>query len=299
MPLKVLILRNKIAKKYLKEKYDVEIAFLEGPITRIFGYKNKKTKKIAWIHNDISRVFGTGIKSTLKRILDKKIYAKYNNLIFVSKDNMQKFSEIYPDMKADKQVIYNYINEQKVLKKAEEEQDIIFEKDVINFVTVTRLVEQKAIDRLIKIHKKLIDGGYNHKIYVIGDGIERKKLEKLIQINKIEETFLLLGQKDNPYPYIKNATYFCLLSNFEGYPMVLEEAKILDKFIIITNTASREVVENYNKSIILENNENDIYEGMKKIIENNKELLKKANNNENYSNQNIIEEIKKLLDETN
>ena len=81
--------------------------------------------------------------------------------------------------------------------------------------------------------------------------------------------------------------------------MVLEEAKILDKFTIITNTASREVVENYNKSIILENNENDIYEGMKKIIENNKELLKKANNNENYSNQNIIEEIKKLLDETN
>ena len=60
MPLKVLLFKNNIAKKQLKGKYDVEVAFLEGPITRIFSYKNKNTKKIAWIHNDISKVFGAG-----------------------------------------------------------------------------------------------------------------------------------------------------------------------------------------------------------------------------------------------
>ena len=240
VPLKVLLFKNNIAKKQLKGKYDVEIAFLEGPITRIFSYKNKNVKKIAWIHNDISQVFGKGIKSKLKRILDNKIYSKYDKLIFVSKDNMLKFNEIYPDINVDKQAIYNYIDKEKVLRKAEKGQDIKFDENVINFVTVTRLVEQKAIDRLIRVHKKLIDNGYYHKIYVIGDGPEREKLENLVKANDIDETFLLLGKKENPYPYIKNATYFCLLSKFEGYGMVIEEAKILNKSIIITDTAARD-----------------------------------------------------------
>lgn len=291
MPLKVLLFKNNIAKKQLKGKYDVEIAFLEGPITRIFSYKNKNVKKIAWIHNDISQVFGKEIKSKLKRILDNKIYSKYDNLIFVSKDNMLKFNEIYPDINVDKQVIYNYIDKEKVLRKAEDGQDIKFDENVINFVTVTRLVEQKAIDRLIKVHKKLIDNGYYHKIYVIGDGPEREKLENLVKANDIDETFLLLGKKENPYPYIKNATYFCLLSKFEGYGMVIEEAKILNKPIIITDTAAREALANYKNSKILNNTEEGIYDGLKKAIENKPQ----ESETEAYDNENIIEELKSIL----
>ena len=68
--------------------------------------------------------------------------------------------------------------------------------------------------------------------------------------NKLENSFVLLGKKENPYPYMKEADYFCLLSEFEGYGMVLEEAKILNKAIIITDKAAREAVDNYkNKEI--------------------------------------------------
>ena len=291
MPLKVLLFKNNIAKKQLKGKYDVEIAFLEGPITRIFSYRNKNVKKITWIHNDISKVFGAGFKSKIKRILDRKIYSKYNELIFVSKDNLKKFNEIYPNVDVDRQVIYNYIDKEKVLRKAQEGQDIKFDENVTNFVTVTRLVEQKAIDRLIKVHKSLIDGGYYHKIYVIGDGPEKEKLENLIEINNVNDTFLLLGKKENPYPYIKNATYFCLLSNFEGYGMVIEEAKILNKPIIITNTAAREALANYKNSKILDNTEEGIYDGLEKAIENKPQESK----TEVYDNENIIEELKKII----
>ena len=291
MPLKVLLFKNNIAKKQLKGKYDVEIAFLEGPITRIFSYKNKNAEKIAWIHNDISQVFGKGLKSKLKRILDKKIYSKYDKLIFVSKDNKEKFKEIYPNINVDKQVIYNYIDKEKVLRKAENGQDIEFDENVINFVTVTRLVEQKAIDRLIKVHKKLIDNGYYHKIYVIGDGPEREKLEDLVKGNNVNETFLLLGKKENPYPYMKNATYFCLLSKFEGYGMVIEEAKILNKPIIITDTAAREALANYKNSKIIDNTEEGIYDGLEKAIENKPQ----ESETEVYDNENIIEELKNIL----
>ena len=67
-PLKVLIFKNYIYKSKIRADYDVEIAFLEGPITRLFSVKNSKTKKIVWIHNDISQVFGIGIKSKIKKI---------------------------------------------------------------------------------------------------------------------------------------------------------------------------------------------------------------------------------------
>ena len=258
-PLKILVLKRYIYKKYIKKDYDVEISFLEGPITRLFSVKNKSTKKISWIHNDISRVFGKGFKSKLKRYIDKKVYYKYADLIFVSKENLNNFNEIYNTKKLKeipKKVIYNYIDSKRVIEKSNEEENIDFKKDKINFVSVARLVEQKAIDRLIKVHKRLIEKyGDNHNFWIIGDGPERENLVNLIKKYNVEKSFFLVGKKENPYPYIKKSDYFCLLSKFEGYGMVLEEAKILNKFIIITDTAAREAVDGYNNKIILENTE--------------------------------------------
>ena len=302
-PLKVLLLKNRIYKKYIKDNYDTEIAFLEGPITRLFSVKNKNTRKIAWVHNDISKVFGEGIKSKIKKSLDKKIYEKYDDLVFVSKDNLKSFNEVYSNLKinnANKRVIYNYIDKDRILKKSLEKVKLFNEDNCINFVSVCRLVHQKGIDRLIKVHKRLIESGYQHKFYIIGEGPEREKLENLIKENHIETTFYLLGQKENPYPYIKNADYFCLLSRFEGYGMVLEEAKILNKTIIITNTAAREAVEDYDNKFILENSEEEIYRGLENILNKDKENVKTENldnSKKQYNNSNIINELKKLIGE--
>ena len=59
-----------------------------------------------------------------------------------------------------KDVIHNYLNKELVLQKSDEKMDIKFDKDILNFVTVARLVPQKAIDRLIEIHSKLIKNGF-------------------------------------------------------------------------------------------------------------------------------------------
>ena len=301
--LKIFFLKKSVYKKYIKGDYDIEVAFLEGPITRLFSAKNKKAKKIAWIHNDITKVFGNGWKSKLKKMIDKKVYSKYDTLVFVSKDNLGKFNKTYKDMRnkylepIKKEVIYNYIDKENIIKKAEEKTNIVFNKDMINFVTVARLVEQKGIDRLIEIHSRLIENGLKHNFYIIGDGPEKEKLEILIEKHKIEETFKLLGKKENPYPYIKNADYFCLLSRFEGYGMVLEEAKILEKPIIITDTAAREAVDKYENAKIFENTEDSIYRGLENIIlYNNKRKLRNDNKLE-YDNRNIIRKIEKLMEE--
>ena len=302
-PLKVLLLKKSIYKKNIKNDYDVEIAFLEGPITRLFSVKNEKVRKIAWIHNDISLVFGQGVKSKIKKHLDEKVYDKYNDLVFVSKDNLDKFNKTYTNLKISeghKKVIYNYIDKERIIKKSNENIYVSFNKNSINFVTVARLVYQKGIDRLIKVHKKLIESGYRHDFYIIGDGPEREKLEKLIKENNVEETFHLLGQKENPYPYVRQADYFCLLSRFEGYGMVLEEAKILEKNIIITDTAAREAVEGYSNKYVLENTEEGIYNGLLKVLEENMKNGKdkeKEEVKEQYDNSNIIKEVKELIGE--
>lgn len=302
-PLKVLLLKKSIYKKNIKNDYDVEIAFLEGPITRLFSVKNEKVRKIAWIHNDISLVFGQGVKSKIKKHLDEKVYDKYNDLVFVSKDNLDKFNKTYTNLKISeghKKVIYNYIDKERIIKKSNENIYVSFDKNSINFVTVSRLVYQKGIDRQIKVHKKLIESGYIHNFYIIGDGPEREKLEKLIKENNVEETFHLLGQKENPYPYVRQANYFCLLSRFEGYGMVLEEAKILEKNIIITDTAAREAVEGYSNKYVLENTEEGIYNGLLKVLEENMKNGKnkeKEEVKEQYDNSNIIKEVKELIGE--
>ena len=306
IPLKLYFNKKRVYKKKIKGDYDTEIAFLEGPVTRLFSVKNKNTRKIAWIHNDISLVFGTGIKAKIKKEADRKIYSKYDTLVFVSRDNLKKFREVYKDTVRNeylepvkKEVIYNYIDSEKVIEKAEEKTEIIFDKRKLNFVTVARLVPQKAIDRLIRIHSKLIENNLEHNFYVIGDGPEKENLENMIKEHDVSNTFHLLGKKENPYPYIKNSDYFCLLSNFEGYGMVLEEAKILCKSIIITNTAAREAVEKYENSLIIENNEEKIYEELKKIIENsnkNKGNIR-LQESQKYDNSNIINKIVKLIGE--
>ena len=299
--LKLLLLKKHFYKKYVKEDYDIEIAFLEGPITRLLGVKNKNTRKIAWVHNDITKVFENDLKAKIKVAIDKKTYGKYQTLVFVSKDNKEKFTKIYKDIRNEylepvhKRVIYNYINPKLVEEGAKEVIEENLPNNIPTFLTVARLTKQKAIDRIIRAHKKLISKGFKHEFYVIGDGPERENLEKQILDLKVEKTFHLLGKKENPYPYIRQAKFFCLLSEFEGYGMVIEEAKILNKPIIITDTAAREALQNYENSVIVKNNEEAIYDIIKEIIKNNKESF--SDKKEKYDNSKIITRLEKLLEE--
>ena len=162
--------------------------------------------------------------------------------------------------------------------------------DSINLVSVARLVEQKGMDRWIKVHSKLKKEGSNQKVYIIGDGPQKHELLDLIEKEGVKDSFFLLGKKQNPYPFIKNADYFALFSFFEGYGMVLEEAKILNKPILITDTAAREAVENYENAVIFSNSEQGLYEGLKSINEKNKNLKQT-----HYDNEDKFKKIIELI----
>lgn len=292
--LRLLLFKRRIYNKYIKNKYDTEIAFLEGPITRLFAI-NSKANKIAWIHTDITKIFGNNIKSYVKKIYDKNIYSKYKKIVFVSKGNLEQFKKAYPFIKQEKlQVIHNYVNKENVIQKSNENININFRKETFNIVTVSRLIKEKGIDRLLRAHKKLIKDGLDHNIYVVGDGPEKDNIQKMIERLSLDNTFKLLGKKENPYPYIKQADIFCLCSYYEGYPMVIIESKLLDKFIFITNTSAAEAVQNYNKSMIVENDEEHIYIGLKELLKN-KDKYINLKNEIKSEDEDIIQKINEIF----
>lgn len=284
------LLRKRIYRTYLKNQYDVEVAFLEGPITWLFSSPSK-TRKLVWVHNDIKEVFGKGWKANQKKNMNEQIYQKFDEIVFVSQDNQEKFCELYPSNDVPKRVIYNYLDEGAVLKKAVAIVPDI-KHDAPTFIQVSRLTEQKGISRLIDVHTKLIEEGYRHHIYIIGTGPLEEELNTKIQECKVTDTFHLLGKQSNPYPYVKAGDFFMLTSLYEGYGMVIDEAKILDKFVMITDTAAREAVTLYPKSLVVANTADGIYGGMKKLIE--KDIPEKKNKKK--QKRDIIGDIKHVLE---
>lgn len=298
----VLWNKKKIFKKYVdNEEYIAQIAFLEGAITRIFSVKsNRKTKKIAWVHNDMTKVFGKGIKAKMKKRMDEKAYQKYDNIIFVSRDNLKAFDSFYKNVnQPEKNIIKNYLNAERILNLSKETSEYknIYQENEINMLQVSRLVEQKAIDRLMKVHANLLQKGIRIHIYVIGEGPLKEKLQKQIVDLKLEDTFTLLGAKKNPYPYIKDADVFGLFSYFEGYGMVIEEAKILKRYVIITDTAAREALKDYEKySYIVSNDEKGVEKAIQYIAEKGKQM-REEDIEYTYKDEEIINKITSIIEE--
>lgn len=285
-------LREKMYHQYVKDEYDVEICFLEGPLAWLLSTPSK-ARKIAWVHNDIRDVFGEGKKAESKKKLSGECYKNYETLVFVSKDNLEKFKIQYPDAKNKMQVIYNYLDMDLVLDKASREEVKNMKDDLVSFVQVSRIVPQKGLFRLLDVHERLIKDEVLHRIYIVGDGPEMDELKSKVKEKDLEDTFVVLGKRQNPYPYIKKGDYFMLTSFYEGYGMVIVEAEILNKYIMITDTAAREAVESYkDNSMIVDNSEEGIYKGIKTIVEEKPQVSSKNK----FSNKNIIEEIIDLVE---
>lgn len=287
-----LMFRNKfflksIYKQFIDNKFDREIAFLEGPMTSLMA-QSSNLDKIAWIHTNLS----LHLSKTSKKKNIEETYKKYKKIIFVSQDALKGFNSIFK-IKNKKLVINNYIDAKKVINVSKEKVDFKVDKTIPTFISVCRLVKAKGVDRLLLASKKLINDGYNHKIYIIGDGPLKPQLIKLIDTLEMKDNFILLGQKSNPYPYVKKVKNFVLASLYEGYPTVIVEAMILEKMIISTNTGAREVLNYYDNKLIVDNDFMGIYNGLKKVITNKYKI--KTTKQKKYNSDKIIEEIKTIL----
>lgn len=253
---------KKIYNKYIRGNYDTEVAFLEGPITSLFAHESH-ANKVAWVHTNMAK----HVTNDFRKKQYQENYAKYNHIIFVSHDALDGFNETFK-VEADKKVIYNYIDTKSVIEKASEfdAKEIDNNGNIPCFLMVGRLVRAKGIDRLASVTRKLLDDGYEHRVYVIGDGEERSNIQEIIEAYHMKDYFILLGKKENPYPYMKKADYFVLPSVYEGFGMVLIEAMTLNKSILVTDTGAQEALMGYSNKLVVDNSFEGVYEGMKEFI---------------------------------
>lgn len=130
---------------------------------------------------------------------------------------------------------------------------------------------------------------------------EEKNIKEYIKENNLEKNIMLLGYQKNPYKYIKKSDIFVCSSRAEGYSTAVTEAVILDKPIVTTNCSGmEEILGKDNKyGLITKNTEEDLYEGIKKMLEN-KDIIKKYKQNikersKQFELEALIKEIEKIL----
>ena len=279
----------------LEGKYDVAIGYLELWANYYCLQKVSATKKIIWIHIDY---LNAGFIPTL----DYKMFKKADKIVCVSESCLVNFNKQFPEFINKSIVFENILSSRFIKKRADEKEE--FDSNIIHFdgvklVTVCRLsIHTKGLDRTILATKRLKEQGYNFKWIIIGDGEDRELLEEMIEKESLKDRIFLIGQKKNPYPYMKQCDVFVMASRREGKPMAVTEAQILGLPIIVTNYSSaKEQVINGEDGMIVDNVDEGIYIGVKKILDNpsliqkfKERLLKRQ-----LSNEELIEDFYKII----
>lgn len=249
--------------KMKKNKYDTVIAFNHTREMLLVAFSNSKAEKIVIVHGDLMKH-----KSEFPRELEKKAYAKYDKILCVSEDSKESFLKLFPEMGHKVIVVNNLIDTEEIKIKADKISPS-FNKSVLNIVVVARFAEAKGHKRLMKIHNKLIEEGYYYHLHLIGSGPLHNEIKEYVDENYLNETVHFWGALDNPYPFIKEADLILLPSVYEALPTVLYEALILNKSVLATDVGGvNQILEQGKYGAICENNEESLYQALKKFIEN-------------------------------
>ena len=276
----------------IEKKYDVAIGFLEKSSIYLVVDKIQATKKIGWIHTNYSN-------SGMDKNFDQSYFKKLNHLVAVSKECATDLQINFPLISPTIHVIQNIISPKTIQLLANREiVEDVYQNTSCKILTIGRLSHEKGIDLALEAAKQLLENGLNFKWVVIGDGQERMALMEKIRQYKLEKYFVLLGLKDNPYPYLKQALIYVQPSRYEGKSIAIDEAKIMSKSIVVTNfsTVNDQIINNKN-GIIVKMNPESIVNGIRRAF-NDKALcdLMKANlQKEELGTENEIENFYQLL----
>lgn len=286
----------------IRDKYDIVVSYLEGPTARIISGCPYDSKKISWIHTEIKdiNILSNGFRNVKEA---KESYSKFDKIICVSNNVKEEFLKISGLDSNNMDVLYNTNETDYILEKSKElVDDINFDKNTINICSVGKIIGVKGYGRLAKVHKRLKDENLNHHIYILGKGEDQKKIEKYLIENNLKDTFTFIGFRDNPYKYVSKCDLFVCSSLREGFSTAVTESLIVGTPVVSTLCSGAHELLGYENEygIVVENSEEGIYEGLKKLLSD-KELLmhythKAKERGRKFSKKNTILAVENLLD---
>ncbi|MBQ8784291.1 MAG: glycosyltransferase [Clostridia bacterium] len=275
-----------------KTEYDLVISFLT-PHYFAANKANGKVK-IAWIHTDYSAV-------EIDKKSELEMWSAYDRIISISKEVTNSFLKALPETQDKITVIPNMHPADFIRSKADE---LVPESEMpcdgaINLLSIGRFCTAKNFDNLPFICKELIEThGLNVKWYIIGYGTDTELIKANIRKAAMENNVIILGKKENPYPYIKRCDFYIQPSRYEGNAVTVNEALILKRPVVITDYSTARSQINHGVDGIIVPLQNDLCaKGIADFI-GNTELQAKIKSNissADFSNAEKIEELYKLM----
>lgn len=268
----------------LPKVYDVAVGYMQGIPDWYVASKVKAKYKIGWVHNDYAEM-------TYDKDFDLEFFQRFDRLISVSEQCSNSLRKEFPSLRNRIRTLLNLMSPELIRRKAQDTRETYPDShDKPRILTIGGLRRQKGFDMAIKACSKLKKKGFKFMWYVIGIGELKPKLDKMVEEYGVEDCFIFLGERSNPYPYIKQADIYVQPSYFEGKSVAIDEAKILYKPIVATKYPSVYDQIVGEKTGILVNIDSDcIAGGIERLLVNDK--LGK------YLTANLMEEQYELEDE--
>ena len=214
----------------IKEHYDMAVAYLEGGATYYVHDHINADRKFTFLHVDYRFAGYT-------RELDKNCYPDFDRIFTVSDEVKKSFVKVYPECSQNTYVFHNLIDQKEIRRKAELPGGFEDSYDGKRILTVGRLTAQKAYEISIDAMKILKDHGVKARWYVLGEGELREKLQSQINRLGLQEDFVLLGAKTNPYPYYRQCNLYVHATRFEGKSIAIQEAQTLGCTILVSDSS--------------------------------------------------------------
>lgn len=278
------VVTRKWVKEYFeKNRFDM-VADFDGSLWKYL--KGVKIPSVGWVHFSLKGKKGKKYEQYRKR------FDIYSRVVLICDDMKTQFEEMYPEFKEKGIRIYNPMDFNTILKKSEDTKELSEkELDLLKedyFIGVSRLVGGKNRVAIVEIYSELKKRGRKEKLYILGDGPDRENIEKKIKELNLEKDVLLLGQKKNPFPWMKNAKLFLHTSMGEGLPTVFIESMLCDTIVVAYDcpTGPREILVDGKAGGLIALNDKKAFEDKVMDILENEELQRS-----------IKEEMYKKMDE--
>ena len=273
-------------------EYDLGVMFLgvADPLVR----KVKARKKVAWCHTDYDALYPD-------KAMDRKTYQAMDCIVFVSDACRDKMVRFYSELFDKTQVIENILAEKLMTQQSGIPiDDMPSPKDGHVLLSIGRLSDAKNFDNIPDICARLIQAGLDVKWYIIGYGGDEPLIRQRIAEAHMEDHVILLGKKENPYPYIKACDLYVQPSRYEGKCVTVREAQMLGKPVVITRYAtSASQLENGVDGVIVPMDNEGCAEGIAALLQDPEKMrqLSETCRNRDYSNASEVEKIYQLMED--
>lgn len=296
-----LLTPRQLHKLFIKERYDIEVSYLEGPSARIVsGCPGSDTKLVTWIHiEQKSTQRASGSFRSVQEAMD--CYNRFDRIIGVSETVKTSFLSVLP-VNTLMQVLYNTNESAKIMEQAQENVALsLFSNKEIKLVGVGKLLKSKGFDRMARIVKQLRDENYPVHLYILGVGPLQQELEQYIGENRLENQITLLGYQTNPYKYVSKCDLFVCASHAEGFSTAATEALIVGTPVCTVEVSGMKEMlgENNEWGIVTENDDKALYQGIKRLMDNPALLAyykeKAAQRGKTFSTENTVRAVEEML----